>query len=254
MDKRTKLSWSAFFAIAAGVLAFVGLPGLRDDLRAWKGVIEAAQASDSAWPKFIVGAVVAALAALVPWVWPPIWRRLRRQELRGSDETGHLDRELLEAKQKIANLENQLASLPVGPPSVSFHHITGLDNSNAATVEFVVAGRAVDRINGDGTAIKSAVVQVTISDAGRYADCATATRITEGDVPVVPEGGNDDPSALTVTVDVTAQVNVNDGDFDVVFTASNLGAGDYTYCFELAAEDTAGYSSTSTASKAFTWH
>lgn len=248
MDKRTKLSWSGVLAVAAVVLTFVGLPGLLDDLRAWKAVIEAAQASDSAW--FIVGAVVAAMAALAPWVWPPIWRRLRRQESRGSDETGHLGRELLEAKQRLTELEKLLASLPCGPPKVSFRDITGLDNSNAAMVEFVVAGRAMDRINGDGTAIKSAVVQVTINDAGLDEDCATANRITDAEVPVVP---NNDASGLTVSADVTTQVNLNGGDFSVTFTAENLGAGDYTYCFELVADDTAGYSSTSTASKAFTW-
>lgn len=155
-------------------------------------------------------------------------------------------------------------ALDVTPPVIGFGGITGLNSSNAATVEFVLSASVVDR-NGDGTAVASAIVQVTVNDAGLGAACPGNLE-SEADTGVTPEGGNDAADDTTVEADVTSEVQTNGGDFEVVFTAGNLGtanpgAGDYTYCFELTADDGAqrkdggddGIEVSSNASKNFTW-
>lgn len=154
--------------------------------------------------------------------------------------------------------------LDASPPVIGFGGITGLNASNAATVEFVLDASVVDR-NGDGTAVTSAVVQVTVNDAGLGAACP-GNLVTETLTGVDPAGGNDDGSGATVIADVTSLVNANDGDFSQLFTASNLGTanpglGDYTYCFEITADDGAetkdgtddGQDISASASKNFTW-
>jgi hypothetical protein len=125
--------------------------------------------------------------------------------------------------------------LDASPPSIGFGGITGLNASNAATVEFVLDASVVDR-NGDGTAVSSAIVQVTVNNAGLGAACP-GNLVTAAATGVTPEGGNDDASGNTVIADVTAEVKANSGDFVRLFTAARLSAGDYTYCFELTADD-----------------
>jgi len=160
--------------------------------------------------------------------------------------------------------------LDTSPPVIGFGGITGLNSSNAATVQFVLDANVVDR-NGDGTALELVNVFVSIEDVTGLADgdCTTLgdQLFDEASVLVSP---NDNPAAvpLTVFVDVTAQVNANGGDITQTFTASNqsatLGLGDYTYCFLIEADDgaerkdgtdisaTAG-DINSVAGKDFTW-
>ena len=132
--------------------------------------------------------------------------------------------------------------LDVSPPVIGFGGITGLNSSNAATVEFVLDASVVDR-NGDGTAVASAIVQVTLDGGDATCDGSGGGDdfIDEADVLVEPEGGNDDATGATVIADVTAEVQANGGDFDWLFTASNqggnLGLGLYGYCFILTADD-----------------
>jgi hypothetical protein len=167
-------------------------------------------------------------------------------------------------KENNARSEVLAFVLDVTPPVVGFGGITGLNSSNAATVEFELSASVVDR-NGDGTAVASAIVQVTVNDAGLDAACPGNLE-SEADTGVTPENGNDAADATTVEADVTSEVQTNGGDFDVLFTAANLGtanpgAGDYTYCFELTADDGAerkdgdddGVEVSSNASKNFTW-
>lgn len=153
--------------------------------------------------------------------------------------------------------------LDVSPPVVAFGGITGLNSSNAASVEFVLDGSVVDR-NGDGTAVTLATVQVTIDGGDGICDGTGGGDdfISAAGVLVTP---NDDASGNTVTVDVTDQVNTDGGDFEVTFTAQNqggnLGAGSYDYCFILTGDDGAarkdgtddGVDSVSDAQKSFTW-
>jgi hypothetical protein len=157
--------------------------------------------------------------------------------------------------------------LDVSPPIIGFGGITGLNSSNAATVQFVLDASVVDR-NGDGTAVTLAEVTVSIEDITALADgdCTTAgdQNFLPTEVLVTPD---DDTTDGLVTVDVTDQVNANGGDFSVTFTASNQtggilsGAGDYTYCFEIEADDGAErkdgdddlISVFSIAGKDFTW-
>jgi hypothetical protein len=149
--------------------------------------------------------------------------------------------------------------LDVSPPIIGFGGITGLNASNAATVEFVLDASVVDR-NGDGTAVTSAVVQVT-ARAGLGGVCP-GDLVTEAATGITPEGGNDDATGTTVIADVTSEVNANGGDFTELFTAAKLAPlGGYTYCFELTADDGAarkdgtddGVDVNSDASKDFTW-
>ena len=133
--------------------------------------------------------------------------------------------------------------LDTNPPVIGFGGITGLNSSNAATVQFVLDANVVDR-NGDGTALTDVTVSVTIEDITALADgdCSTTgdQDVTEAEVLVAP---NDDATGNTVFVDVTDQVNANGGDITQTFTASNQsggilsGAGDYTYCFLITADD-----------------
>jgi hypothetical protein len=153
--------------------------------------------------------------------------------------------------------------LDVTPPVVGFGGITGLNSSNAASVNFVLDATVTDR-NGDGTAVAEATVQVTIDGGDGTCDGSGGgdDSISEADVLVSP---NEDASGATVTVDVTDQVNDNDGDFEVTFTAENqdgnLGVGTYDYCFILTGDDGArrkdgtedGIESTSSAQKSFEW-
>ncbi len=153
--------------------------------------------------------------------------------------------------------------LDVTPPVVGFGGITGLNSSNAASVNFVLAASVTDR-NGDGTAVADATVQVTIDGGDGTCDGTGGgdDSVSEADVLVSP---NDDSSGATVTVDVTDQVNSNGGDFEVTFTAENqdgnLGTGTYDYCFILTGDDGArrkdgtedGIESTSSAQKTFEW-
>jgi hypothetical protein len=153
--------------------------------------------------------------------------------------------------------------LDVTPPVVGFGGITGLNSSNAASVNFVLDATVTDR-NGDGTAVAEATVQVTIDGGDGTCDGSGGgdDSISEADVFVSP---NEDASGATVTVDVTDQVNDNDGDFEVTFTAENqdgnLGLGTYDYCFILTGDDGArrkdgtedGIESTSSAQKSFEW-
>ena len=157
------------------------------------------------------------------------------------------ERELALARAKLADKGSDLG--PIGrafglgsvidglvdrdPPIISFGGVTGMDSSNAAMVEFVLDGSVLDR-NGDGTAVAGAVVQVTVSDGGLG---CPGTLVTEAAAQVTPEGGNDDASGAMVITDVTTEVRANSGDFYRTFAARNLGAGDYTYCFEVVAED-----------------
>jgi hypothetical protein len=167
-------------------------------------------------------------------------------------------------KENNARSEVLAFVLDVTPPVVGFGGITGLNSSNAATVEFELSASVVDR-NGDGTAVASAIVQVTVNDAGLDAACPGNLE-SEAGTGVTPENGNDAADDTTVEADVTSEVQTNGGDFDVLFTAANLGtanpgAGDYTYCFELTADDGAerkdgdddGVEVSSNASKNFTW-
>ncbi len=132
--------------------------------------------------------------------------------------------------------------LDTNPPVIGFGGITGLDASNAATVDLVLDASITDR-NGDGTAVTSATVQVTIEGPlpGIFDGvCGTGDELdTFADVLVTPP--NNPAATDLVIVDVTSQVNANGGDFSVTFTAQNqggnLGLGDYTYCFEIVADD-----------------
>ena len=180
----------------------------------------------------------------------------------GSDNGSYTVRILASDK---AQPENHVATLDysfvldVTPPIIGFGGIIGLNASNAATVEFVLDASMVDR-NGDGTAVTSAVVQVTVNDAGLGVACP-GNLVTEAATGVTPQGGNDDASGNTVIADVTSQVNSNSGDFSQLFTAANLGAGAFTYCFEITADDGAerkdgtddGQDISASASKDFTW-
>jgi hypothetical protein len=121
----------------------------------------------------------------------------------GSDDGSYTVRILASDK---AQPENNVATLDysfvldVTPPVVGFGGITGLNASNAATVDFVLDAFVVDR-NGDGTAVTSAVVQVTGITGG--GGCfGGEDLITEAQVQVTPEGGNDDSTGNTVIADV----------------------------------------------------
>ncbi len=154
----------------------------------------------------------------------------------------------------------------VTPPNITLRGITGLDASNAQQVSLVLDGKVVDR-NGDGTAVTSATVQVTIEGPlpGMFDGvCGTGDEFDKfQDVLVTPP--NNPAATDLVIVDVTGQVNANDGDFSVTFTAQNqggnLGLGDYTYCFEIVADDGAkrkdgtddGLAVSSFGGKDFTW-
>ncbi len=144
-----------------------------------------------------------------------------------------------------AQVENNVSTasysviIDTNQPIIGFGGITGLNSSNAATVEFVLDASVVDR-NGDGTAVTSAVVQVTaFSVAGlNTCDAGGEDLVDEDDVLVTPEGGNDDATGATVIVDVTTEVNAGGGDFDVLFTAANLTPfTDVLYCFTITADD-----------------
>ena len=175
-------------------------------------------------------------------------------EIRSSDKA---------VKENNVNAVPLTFVLDVTPPVVGFGGITGLNSSNAATVEFVLDASVVDR-NGDGTAVTSAEVQVTIDGGDGVCDGTGGgdDLIDEANVAVVP---NDDATGNTVRVDVTSQVNANGGDFEVTFVASNQGPinglGAYTYCFILTGDDGAerkdgtddGIASVSNAQKDFTW-
>jgi hypothetical protein len=172
--------------------------------------------------------------------------------------------------------ERRTFVLDVTPPVIGFGGITGLNASNAATVEFVLDASVVDR-NGDGSAVASATVQVTIEKAGtgdgvcgNWAGGANPPGADAGelhefqDVLVTPPANTTNPAA-PVIVDVTGQVNADQGDFSVTFTAQNqspnMGAGDYLYCFTIKADDGArrkngaddGVAPSSSAGKDFTW-
>jgi hypothetical protein len=180
----------------------------------------------------------------------------------GTDDGAYTVRVLVSDQ---ASPQNNVAALDysfvldVTPPIISFGGIAGLQASNAATVDFVLTASVVDR-NGNGTAVTSAVVQVTVNDAG-LGDPFSCNLVTEAATGVTPEGGNDDASGNTVIADVTSQVNANSGDFSQRFTAANLGAGGYTYCFEITADDGAerkdgsddGLDISALAAKDFTW-
>jgi len=153
-------------------------------------------------------------------------------------------------------------TIDTNQPIIGFGGITGLNASNAATVEFVLDASVVDR-NGDGTAVTSAVVQVTIDGGDGICDGSGLGDdfITFAAVQVTPEGGNDDATGATVIVDVTAEVQANGGDFDQLFTAANLGVGTFDYCFILTADDGAArkdgtddaLSIDASATKTFEW-
>ena len=145
------------------------------------------------------------------------------------------------------------------PSGISFSGLTGLDSSNAATVKLTLGGSVVDR-NGDGTAVTSAVVFVSVDPAG-LGVCPGPLQ-SQADNGVSPsDNGAMDP----VAVDVTDQVNANGGRFEVAFTARNLsdlsGLSDVTYCFEVVADDGArrkngtddGVAASAIVSKDFTW-
>ena len=167
-----------------------------------------------------------------------------------------------------AQVENNVTELTTtftidtNQPIIGFGGITGLTASDAATVEFVLDASVVDR-NGDGTAVTSAVVQVTVDGGDGICDGSGLgdDDITELLVQVAPAGGNDDATGATVIVDVTSEVNLNGGDFDQLFTASNLGAGTVDYCFILTADDGAerkdgtddGLDISASAQKEFEW-
>ncbi len=154
----------------------------------------------------------------------------------------------------------------VTPPIITPRGITGLDGSNAQQVSLVLDGKVVDR-NGDGTAVTSATVQVTLEGPlpGAFDGvCGTGDEFDKfQDVLVTPP--NNPAATDLVIVDVTSQVNANGGDFSVAFTAQNqagnLGLGDYTYCFEIVADDGAkrkdgtddGLAVSAFGGKDFTW-
>lgn len=94
--------------------------------------------------------------------------------------------------------------------------------------------------NGDGTAVASAIVQITGITGGGDCSLGAEDLVTQAQVQVTPEGGNDDATGNTVIADATVEVQTKNGDFDWLFTATRLGAGDYTYCFEIVADDGAG--------------
>jgi hypothetical protein len=145
-------------------------------------------------------------------------------------------------------------------PVIGFGGITGLNSSNAATVEFVLDASVVDR-NGDGTAVTSAVVQVTGISGGGDCSLGVFDLVAEDEVLVTPEGGNDAADDTTVEADVTDAVQTNGGDFSKLFTAENLGAGPVTYCFTIIADDGAARKNgdddeleiNAVAGKDFTW-
>ena len=148
--------------------------------------------------------------------------------------------------------------LDVSPPLVTFSGVTGLSASNAASVDFDVSGKVVDR-NGDGTAVTSAELHVTLADSTGFCDTGNDL-ITEAAVLISP---NDDTTGATVFVDVFAQVNANGGDYTQAFTASNIGpgGGPVTYCFIMRADDGAalkdgtddGFVGSAFATKDFDW-
>jgi hypothetical protein len=138
--------------------------------------------------------------------------------------------------------------LDTSAPVIAFSGIIGLNVSNAPSVQFILDAGVVDR-HSDGTAVTSATVQVTLD--GGDGVCGSSNDTT-------------DPAAVGVTpnpVDVTSQVNTNRGDFQATFTATKLAAGNYTYCFEIVADDGAkrkdGFdddlSVSAVASKDFNW-
>lgn len=157
-------------------------------------------------------------------------------------------------------------------PDVSFAGVTGLDESNASSVELTVSGTVVDR-NMDASAVTSAVMFVTL--AGPNDVC---------DDPDPASGSDDiyDPAAVGVTPDETTgdgvvdidlldQIQANAGDYEAMFSASNLedlgtepAAEPSTskYCFWMVADDGAllkdgtddGVASAAFASKVFNWN
>ncbi len=145
------------------------------------------------------------------------------------------------------------------PPGIAFGGLSGLDSSNAPFVHFALSGSVVDR-NGDGTAVTSAVVRVTV-DPGSNGDCPGALESQE-ETGISPS--DEDPSD-PVAVDVTAQVNANGGRWTVEFRADNLlrlsGLAEVTYCFEVVADDGAkrkdgsddGVQASAFVAKDFTW-
>ncbi len=159
--------------------------------------------------------------------------------------------------------------LDTNPPVIGFGGITGLNASNAATVEFVLDASVVDR-NGDGTGLTLVEVQVSLETAAENGVCGSGDEfLTEDEVLVTP---NEDTTGATVMVDVTSQVNTNGGQFQVTFTAANqVGntdlsptpvSGDvFQYCFAITADDGAttkdgtadGTDISSDAGKNFTW-
>lgn len=169
-------------------------------------------------------------------------------------------------KENNVTVDGLSFTLDTNPPVIGFGGITGLNSSNAATVEFVLTASVVDR-NGDGTALTMVTVDVSIEDITNGladGDCTTLgdQLFLESEVLVSP---NDDTTGATVVVDVTSQVNANGGNMNQTFTASNqggnLGLGDYTYCFLITADDGAerkdgtddGTDINSVAGKDFTW-
>ena len=113
----------------------------------------------------------------------------------------------------------------------------------------------------------SAVVQVTVEDldginiAASDGDCSTPGDALQNqeDSSVTPSDNDPDQP---VEVDVVTDVNASpDGSYEIDFTAGNLGAGDYVYCFTVTADDGAerkdgsddNVESVSIATKDFTW-
>ena len=133
--------------------------------------------------------------------------------------------------------------------------MTGLDSSDGASVGLTLQGAVTD-----GT-------EVTVEDldgvniAASDGDCST-----QGDALVNREDNlvspSDNDPDEPVVADIVAEVNASpDGSYEIEFTAENLGAGDYTYCFTVTSDDAAerkdgsddNIESVSIATKDFTW-
>jgi hypothetical protein len=183
----------------------------------------------------------------------------------GSDDGTYAVRILASDKTQpennVATLDYSFV-LDTNPPVIGFGGITGLNASNAATVEFILDANVTDR-NGDGTAVSSAIVQVTIEPGIDFV-CGLGATFDEYQSVLITPPNNPAPTDLVI-VDVTSQVNANGGDFSVTFTATNqdgnLGLGSYTYCFTITADDGAERKDgsddwlaiSSVAGKSFTW-
>ncbi len=183
----------------------------------------------------------------------------------GTDDGTYQVRVTSTDKAQVVNNRTQTTYsfiIDVTPPVIGFGGITGLNSSNAATVQFILDASVTDR-NGNGTAVTLATVQVTL-ESGLDFDCGLGATFDEYQDVLVTPPNNPDPDDLVI-VNVTSQVQANNGDFSVTFTAANQsaanGLGPYTYCFEITADDGAerkdgsddGVEVSSDAGKNFTW-